>query len=256
MFGFNKVPHRSYKKNFLKTVVFQIGYETGIFDKDKRDAIINLFRNQFPRENKTRSSGFQVSFSDNQTPIVQPISENEGIELRSADGQKVLGINSTTLSLTISGNVYSNYNSLKNDLEKLNDFLKLNEISQINRLAIRKINIVEFKGDTNPNDVLNVLINPSLTGNQNYLPSHEKINHNIHSLNYNEGDAFLNIKYGLNIPPYTSSRIGQIIIDIDLFKVSRIDNADIFKIADEINSEIFNVFNWVISNKTLSMLNG
>lgn len=256
MFGFNKVTHKSFRKNFLKTVIFQIGFDGKIFDNDKKNEIVNLFKNQFPRENKIGNRGFQVSFRDSQTPIVQPIRENEGVELKSEDGQKILTIDRTMLSLTVSGVVYRDYYSLKEDLTKIEDFLKLSNISELNRIAIRKINLVEFKLEDNANDVLSALINPNLTVNQNYFPNSEKITHNIHSLNYRDGDAFLNIKYGLNVPPNTNTKIGQILIDIDLYKLTKLESSAIFEASDEINSEIFNVFNWVLSNKTLSMLNG
>lgn len=255
MFGFKKVEHRSFKKNFLKTVIFHIAFDKNVIYEEKKEEIINLFIDQFPRKNATATNGLQISFNSNQTPIFQEVKESDGLEMKSDDGQKVININSNSFSLTISGRVYKDFNSFKDDLNKLEAFLSLCSIKEVKRLAIRKINIVEFKISENPCDILTMLINPDLLGNLNYFPNPKNIKHNIQSLNYKNENHYLNIKYGLNILPQPSEEIGQVLIDIDLFNTSKVNIKDVFVQSDEINSEIFNIFNWVISENTLNLLN-
>ena len=144
---------------------------------------------------------------------------------------------------------------MKEDITHLNKFFELCKIENIRRLAIRKINIVEFKISDNPSEILEFLITPELLSNLNYFPNANLIRQNIHTINYHEDSYRLNLKYGLNVPPPPNTELGQVLIDIDLFNSSTINVSEIFNIADSINSEIFNIFNWTISENILQLLN-
>ncbi|CAN5173623.1 hypothetical protein BH23BAC1_BH23BAC1_40820 [soil metagenome] len=252
MFGFPKNSHKSFKKNFLKRVIYQILYDENELFQHKKEAIKNLFNEQFPNQSIVAPTKVEISFSQTQTQIINEIKEDDVLELKSQDGQKVLRINNSSFSLTINGIAYKDYESLKNDLKNLKNLLKLLEISEINRVAIRKINIVEFKLIGNPSELLQYIINSNLIGNLSYFPSCEKIYNNLQSLNYRDNENNLNLKYGLNIHP--SKEKGRVIIDIDLFKQSTVLSKEIFSLSDEINNEIFNIFNWVLNPKALELL--
>ncbi|MFN8257704.1 MAG: TIGR04255 family protein [Bacteroidales bacterium] len=259
MFDFPKVEHKYFNKNFLKTVIFRIDFEENnkIFEKKKE--ITDLFSALLPRISDKETKGIQISFSNDQTPILQSVDNiNTGkvIEMKSIDGQRILAINKSSLTYTIGGQSYSNSIDLKKELNLLIDFYKISEIKFLKRLAFRKINIIEFKISNNPSEILLQLISPDLLSNLAYFPKSNSIKQNIHSLIYQDGDYSLNIKYGLNIPPIQNIGIGQIIIDIDLFNTSKIETSETIKIADMINSEIFNIFNWAISENTKRLLNG
>ncbi|MEI9958654.1 MAG: hypothetical protein WDM90_20625 [Ferruginibacter sp.] len=63
------------------------------------------------------------------------------------------------------------------------------------------------------------------------------------------------MKYGVNVPPMGVPKTGQLIIDLDLFNLSKMQAESAFNIAGEINLEIFNVFNWVVDKNLLTLLN-
>lgn len=84
--------------------------------------------------------------------------------MKSQDGQKIIDINETTLSFTITGKSYECFDELSNDLDSIISFLNLCSISNVKRLAIRKINIVEFENNENPSEILTYLLNPDLVG--------------------------------------------------------------------------------------------
>ncbi|MEI9958653.1 MAG: hypothetical protein WDM90_20620 [Ferruginibacter sp.] len=46
-------------------------------------------------------------------------------------------------------------------------------------MAVRKINVIEFKYTDNTSEILNNLINPNLVGTSSYYPSPEFITQNI-----------------------------------------------------------------------------
>lgn len=256
MFGFPNAIHKNFNKNFLKTIIFQVGFDEISNFNELKEEITSIFGSNFPRVNQNITTGFQISFQakEQSTPILQQLNNEEGLEMKSADGQKVIFINKTTFSLTISGKGYSNFEALKDEIAGIDKFFSDCKIAKIKKVAIRKINIVEFKISSNPSVILEHIISADLLSNLSYFPKSELIKQNIHTINYVNDDYRLNLKYGLNVPPAPNKDLGQIIIDIDLINVEQIDTADVLAIADTMNQEIFNVFSWAVSENTLILL--
>lgn len=253
MFGFPEVEHKKYKKNFLKTVVFQIQFDKCINLESKEAEIGKLFKENFPRLTTGKGKGIEIILN-NQNANLQQVNNGHNINIKSENGQRIIDINETDLNFTIGGSSYISFNNLITDVNNIISFLDLCEIDSIKRLAIRKINIVEFKNNENPSDILNFLINPNLINNIQEFPNRSLVNHSIHSINYKSGEKHLNIKYGLNIPPQLNSEIGQLIIDIDLFNKGKIESKDIVSESKLMNSEIFNIFSWLINDNTKQIL--
>ena len=257
MFGFNHIQRdTSFKKNFLKTVVFQINFQEVSEFMDMRKDIISYFEKDFPRINDNFQNEIKIEFKPNQTPILDHVNgTKKGFEMKTTDGQEVLKFNNTSMSYVVSGQVYKNFESVSVVINSFTRLLKNMKVSFINRIAIRKLNIIEFKDVDNPSEILQYLINPELLSNLNYFPNQRFIKQNMHSINYINSSSYLNIRYGLNlIPP--NFEIGQTIIDIDLFITSNIEVKDIESKAEKINQEIYNVFSWAISENTKNLLQG
>lgn len=256
MFGFPEVGHRKFKKNFLKTVIFDIQFDQCVGLKDKSKEIGELFKDNFPRFSPGQEKGIEILIGKGNTNFNETNS-GHNISLKSNDGQRIINISEKKLSLVVGGNSYESFENLMEDFEKVISFLGMCNISYVKRLAIRKINIVEFKNLGNPSEILAYLLNPLLINHINEFPNVELINHSIQSVNYNDGNNYLNIKYGLNMPPQMKSERGQLVIDIDLFKQDQIDTPNILPISNEINLEIFNIFNWLINETAKNdILNG
>ncbi len=254
MFDFPKVEHKTFAKNFLKTVIFQVNFEKCIKLKDKASEIGDLFKDNFPRFSSGKGKGFEILLN-NENANFQQIEEGHNINMKSENGQRIINISENNLSFTVGGTSYKSFENILNDLENIISFLTLCGIDEITRLAIRKINIVEFKNSENPSDVLRFLLNPMLIDHIEEFPNRQHINHSIQSINFKKNSDYLNIKYGLNFPPQLNSEVGQLIIDIDLFKQCKIDKSDIISNSKTINSEIFNIFNWVINENAKNLLN-
>lgn len=257
MFGFPNALHKHFNKNFLKTVILQLTFDENLNFIKKKDEIISLFSSDFPRVNPNVTKGIQITFKPKeQTPILQSLNDEEGIEMKSIDGQKILSINKSSFSVTISGRSYKNFNSLKQEISKVNEFFNICDISTVKKTAIRKMNIIEFRIANNPIEILEQIISPDLLSNLSYFPKSELIKQNIQTVNYVNNEYRLNLKYGLNVPPPPNTELGQVIIDIDLINLSNTTIDNVFEMASSMNQEIFNVFNWSISDKTLNLLNG
>jgi uncharacterized protein (TIGR04255 family) len=254
VFGFQTVERKEYKKNFLRKVFFQIEYDSCKNLKENSSKIEFLFKDDFPRFNLGKGKGFQISIDKEKTNF-QHIDEGDNIILKSLDGQKEINIGEGSLNFSVEGNVYSRYNSVLSDLEKIIEFLRICDIKKVKRFSIRKINIVEFKNNDNPNGILDLLLNKALINNNDAFPNMNNINHNIHSVNFVNENYFLNLKYGMNILPQLNSERGQLIIDIEIVNKNEILLLEILKESGKINSEIFNVFDWVINENTKNLLN-
>lgn len=257
MFGFNEFTHKEFKNNFLKSVVFQFTFNSIEQFKDKQEQIISIFSNKFPLVKSPSIGGMEILFNNNETPILQSVKDDTIIELKSQDKQRTLSISSSTLSLTISGREYKNYSGLSGLFPYINEFLKVSDIKETHRIAIRKINIIEANStlENNPNEILNFVINEQLISDLNYLPDSKIIKQNMYVLRLNNENYNLNLKYGLNVPQTPLQIINQVIIDIDLFNNATLPSNELFGIADNINKEIFNIFNWVINDSFLNLLN-
>lgn len=253
IFGFPEVPHVQFKTNFLKVVVFQVQFNKINNFKDRKTEIIESFKDIFPRIG-TPQSGIEISFSNTQTPIVQHVKNDETLELKSLNGQRTLNISHSSIALNVTGKEYQSYEHLKQDIQRVIGFLTTFEVKDVNRIAIRKINVLDFKyQDNNASQVLGSLVNVNLLGNLDYYPAKESMKQNIHTLVYSKNGYNFNVKYGINIPPLPG--LGQLILDFDLFCISKKPVNDIINISDDINQEIYNAFNWIATENLLTLLN-
>lgn len=256
MFGFPTKEHKQFKKNFLKSVIFQLSYNKCDLIGDKSDKIENLFKTEYPRFTSSKAKEIEISFigASDKGANFQQSDKGDVIQMRSLDGQKIINITEEALTLTVSGAVYKNFDKIINDLTNIISGLKICGINFVNKLAIRKINIIEFKivEKQMPIDVLGMLLNPNLIGNINFFPEKKSVVNNMQTLNYNVEDKNLNLKYGLNVPK--GNVIGQVIIDIDIILKKQIEIESVIQEANNVNSEVFNIFNWVLSEEAITIL--
>ncbi|MEX0813712.1 MAG: TIGR04255 family protein [Chitinophagales bacterium] len=261
MFGFPNVDRSEinhYSSNYLKSVVFQIKYETTDSIIKNKDTLTDQFSELLPRIKNSVQKGFEIAFKSDQTPILQPLTETDsGFELRSQNGHKVLRFSKDTTTYTISGQEYKNFENIKNELHEILKSLELCGINKFTRVAIRKINIIEFqipeKTDLSPMEVMEILLNPDLINNASYFPNTHLIQQNIHTIDYVKDNNRLKLRYGLVLPA-TNEKIGHVLVDIDRFKVSDIEHKDFMDLATKMNTEIFNIFNWAISKNAIEEL--
>ena len=261
MFGFPEAERsdiQSYNRNYLKSVIFQVKFNaTDEINKNKEEIAL-LFKDLFPRVNDTKHERIKVSFETDQTPIIQPVSQDGlGFELRSTDGNNIFSFSKDAISLTILGSAYKNYKNIEENIILLKKVFELCKITSFSRVAIRKLNIIEFeiaeKSETTPMKIIEMVLNPNLLNSTACLPQSESIRQNIQTIIYVKENDRLNLRYGLIVSDANTKR-GQILIDIDLFTVGDIQVCSLESFSDKINSEIFNIFSWAISEEAKEQL--
>lgn len=248
-----------FNSNYLKTVVFQLKFANTPNIIDKKDVYLPRFKDLFPRINESQQNGFAITINKDQTPILQPIpSEKNGIELRSEDGQKIIAFLKDGITFTIAGASYKNFENIINELELIFKVLTDIDVTIIERIAIRKINIVDFEIPPNLDgidsiSVMELILHPELLNNISYFPNKNNISQSIHNVVFTKDDVCLNLKYGM-IQQNILEKKGQVLLDIDLIKQGKFDAEQLVNIFNEINEEIFNIFNWAMNRDAIDHL--
>jgi len=259
MFDFPKVNRDEYsnlKRNFLRAVIFQIKYSPisniSVFETE----IKNAFISELPRIQNINDHGVQFSIGENQTPILQSKGESfVGFELRNDDGNKTLTITNDAITLQISGAIYKDYDSHKEFINKIIVFSKKINVIQLSRIAIRKINVIEFKNDKlKPMDGVSIILNPYLSELVKNIPSKSFLNNFQNTIRFKNGNDNLNLIYGFNV---LNEDVSQVYIDMDLFKESQTFSYDLNNLSNEftgLNNELFNIFHWSLGSELKSHL--
>lgn len=265
MFDFKPFPKETFKRNFLRTVVFQLQYPSlkGDILKEYKIVAEKYFLDKLPRIGNSNNTKFSVNFTNNETPIVRVGNDPVGLVFKSEKGDKQLQITNNAMTYTIMGVVYTDFDTLKNDLATACDFLNEIGVDIVSRIGIRKVNIIGFNtNNPDPTFVLKEMLSPEILSNMGSFPTPEKIKNFIQTISYNANNYQLNINYGLSsvnsgpVVQGTNTLRGTIIIDIDLLHIENSQLNQIWPLSDEINTEIFNVFNWAISNNARNILRG
>lgn len=256
MFGFQSIERKVFNRNFLRKVIFQVQFDSCKNLKDNSEKIKTLFALEFPRYKLGRGGGVQISFNKDKADF-EELKNRDNINLKSLDGQKTINIEENSLLFEIEGSVYKSFEDIRREFEKFDNFFSTCQIDQIKSLSIRKINIIEFKNESNPdgpNGILDALLNKSLINSNDSFPNMSNINHNIHSINFSKDDYLLNLNYGMKLLPQLNNERGQLIIDINLSLKNSITTKEIPTLSKNINDEIFNVFYWMLNEDAKSLL--
>jgi len=262
MFGFPKIERAkdfSFPINFLKSATIQIVFppvETVFEHKEKiEDALKEDFQSY------TGLGKFNVKFglSEERTPIIQEqaTEKDHGLVFQNKEQTKRLTVAKNNITLQIEGDAYSNFEDARLLFKKALGVQDLLGIKKANRIAIRKVNIVDFElieKSSVLSSALQSFFNPAVVKSLLAVPPVALISKSIVASTFEDGDKRLNLAYGLM--PKLKGKSGQLILDIDMFRVSEkgypLNKAE--KILAEINAEVFNVFNWMLNDKAITEL--
>ena len=252
MFNFPKIKRDKnfqFKRNLLKSVIFQLKFPKSNEILVGSKAIRDTLKNSLPIFNPIYQNVAQVKFGKDKTPILQSArSSTGGYEFKTEDNNKTLIITEDTLSYTIAGPSYENFpvaiSEIKDSFFPI--FQECN-ILNFNRIAIRKINLIEPVDPPYVNrDLLFAVFAEQLVTNFTYFPNIKEVVSGVTNVTIENADRRLNISYGLISPLHKNDK-PRVLLDIDLFLVNqKVELKSIESIWEEINNEIFNIFNWSI----------
>jgi len=253
MFGFPiaiKPQAGQFKRNLLKSVTFQLKFDRSEDAVACFKASRETLKNKLPITNPISQNFAEIRFEKDKTPIIQTASSpNHGYEFKTEDNNKTLIITEDTLSYTISGPLYQNFLVAVSEIKQ--DFFPILQecnVLRFNRIAIRKINLIEPVDHPYVNkDLLFAVFHDQLVKSFTYFPDIEEVVSGVTNVTMENTDRRLNISYGLISPLHKNDK-PRALLDIDLFLVNqKVELNSIKSIWQEINDEIFNIFNWAIS---------
>ncbi|WP_225226486.1 TIGR04255 family protein [Phocaeicola intestinalis] len=270
MFGINNYEKCIFKHNFLRNIIFKVHYKENICCTSKRSDFIETFKEDFPivSDGIAQAISFTLGGQNGkeQSVSVKDDSNAHQVIMRSINAQKELTLNNELLQYKETGLTYSSSNDFNSKINQGIAFLKENGTTECKAFSLRKINIVDFVSNNMENeevstyDPLRELIAPYLLCMyEDFRSSNKFIKQNIYTIQFEENDYFLTIKYGYIISEKnaSSSNIkGQIVIDLSLEKKSSC-SIDIL-LSEELqkcHQELYNAFRWCISPKMFNMIN-
>jgi len=261
MFGFPIVPKPEnfyFKKNFLRSVIFQVKFPNQDVVLKNAEKIVEILKVNYPNKHDLVQNKFEFHIQ-NKTQVIKNVEvKPQGINFNTKDGNRAFSISEDSITYTINGLNYINFeqffSEINVELKKLFDLCK---ISMLNRVAIRKINILEFtiNDDIKPVDALGLIFNHSLINSFLSMPGRNAIDKSLSTVNLNQGDFRLNLSYGL-LPPQNNINTRNAILDIDLFsQEANCPTKELVNMTQAINREIFNIFSWALQESTQNQLN-
>jgi uncharacterized protein (TIGR04255 family) len=261
MFGFPKVDHsikESFTRNFLRTVVIQFKFSETNRLLENKSRILNEFAERYPRMNDNISKNFEIQLQ-HETPIVNT-TRGQGFVLKSTDGTRSINFNSNSIDININGLGYRNFAEIQEfEIEKIKNLLISLDISLVNRIAVRKINIIGIKVPDNMNltQISKDLLNERISYSLDSYPMEEFIQQNITTVNYIKDKNGLNLRSGLTLQPNNANvkiNLGHIICDIDRYNSEDIDSANLSEEFKKLNEELFDIFIWFLNEKAINIL--
>ncbi|SFD46283.1 TIGR04255 family protein [Spirosoma endophyticum] len=254
MFGFPKSDRseaKTFTQNFLRQVIWQVKFASNDLIATRKDGIVAIMKDLLPQLNTSLVRDFEIK-EEADGPVFKPKTPlSPAYELKSEDGQKMLSVDNESITYIIQGPAYKNFENLNAEIDKISGIFSLCEISVFNRIAIRKINMINFAykngGQTPSIDFSSYMISANAGVDYLRFPNRQLIQQSIHSVSYVSDAGSMNLKYGLIVPEINNNS-GEYVIDIDIFKQSQVKVDELEASFLSINDEIFNVFNWVISD--------
>lgn len=269
MFGIPELEKRTFNNDFINNVIVSGEYISNRSCAEHRQTLKDRYAGILPIQNDVPQQQYQINIDvkTNQTSVNADVNESERqITLRSRNMQKELSLTNNNFQYRESGNVYGTSVTFNDAVRPALTYLAEVGVTSLNKLQLRKINVVGFELNTvNPaNSVIawqpaSSLINERLIARyQAMLDVSSNIKQHISTLQLADGDYMLTIKYGFHVLEKKadgSSVKGQVIIDLDIARQSAINTDGAIDELCMMHQELFNAFNWCISEEFIRLLN-
>lgn len=269
MFGIENYEKSTLKNNFLKNIIFKLYYKENTSCTSKRSDFIEVLKKDYPiiTDGIAQEIAFTIGGQSGKEHSVS-IKDNSNahqVIMRSKDVQKEILLNNELFQYKETGQIYSGSKDFDSCIKNAMDFLQENGTTECKTLSLRKINAVDFtSNDTNNQEVptfgpVRELIAPYLLCTyESFKPTNKFIKQNIYTLQLEEKDYTLTIKYGYIISeksPSNSNIKGQIIIDLLIEKKGTFDINEVKNELEKCHQELYNAFRWCISPKMFNLIN-
>ncbi len=226
--------------------------------ESKKPALKKIFEKNFPSINEQPIQGisFEIGNSD-ETPIIETRSDLNRIVFSSNSNKSSIGITNDSLTHSIQGADYINFNSFKENQKMILESFDKLDLESLNRVAVRKTNIIEFSlkqdSDANAIEVAEFVLSQELMSDTMNIPNNKFVSQCIKTLRFQNEHYNLLLNYGL-VGATNAQTKNHILVDIDLFLEENVLKENLFNEFEKINSEVFNIFIWCMSAESIDYL--
>ena len=269
MFGIPALEKTTFRNDFINNVIVRGNFNNNRSCAEHRQALKNRYADLLPIQSDTPQQQYNINVDvkTNQTSVNANVDENERqVILRSRNMQRELILTNNEFQYQESGPAYGTSVTFNNAVSPTLDFLEEVGVATLNKLRLRKVNVVGFElNASDPTQPVNPwqpaadLINERLTAQyQAMMGAASFIRQHFNTLQFEEGDYFLSIKYGFNVLEKNiegSRANGQVIIDLEITRNSAITVTEALNELHLMHQELYNAFNWSISDSFVSLLN-
>lgn len=269
MFGIPDIERRTFRNDFINNVIASGVYNNNRSCIEHRETLKQRYADTLPIQNDVPQQQYQIDFDikTSQTSVRAGVDEHERqLILRSRNMQKELALNNNTLQYRESGNGYGTSVTFNEAIRPALNYLEEAGVKSMNKLHLRKVNVVGFELNSgNPaNQVVawqpaTSLIHSRLLAQYQAMTNvSSAIKQHISTMQLVEGDYLLTIKYGFNVlekKPDGSGVKGQIIIDLEIARLTTIAITSTLEELRFMHQELYNAFNWCISEDFIKLLN-
>ena len=259
MFGITQQNREIYPHNFIRSVHLRATYPSTSKCSDNRDRFKDLFSDVMPKADDAKA--FKIEF-DSKGSKVETSEDAHRIVLHSEDMQKEMAFSNEDCMYIVSGDGYKSFDEISKQYQKAIFFAQTCGVHTLTSLVVRKINVVQFRGET-PDGVvpihgpLNELIAKELTIGYDVRRSiNPFIKQSMQTIVLVDQGYELTIKYGVEALQRESDSkklSGIVVIDISMKKNQLPVDSLEFEL-NKFNGEIYSAFKWMLTDKAIKLL--
>lgn len=262
MFGIASQSREIYSHNFIRSVHLRATYPSTSKCSDNRARFKDLFSDVMPKAEDSKavkielnSKGSKVEASDNEHRIV----------LHSDDMQKEMAFSNEDCQYIVSGEDYKSFDEVSKQFKKALFFAQTCGVHTLNTLTVRKINVVQFNGETTEGNSI-VPIHGALkelVGNDLIIAYDVRrsinpyIKQSMQTIVLQDQGYELTIKYGVEAlqREKDSKKISGIVVIDLMMKKNQVLVDSLEDELSKFNNEIFSAFRWMLTETAIKLLN-
>ena len=270
MFGIKTYDKEQYNRHFLRDVVFTVHFKDNVACTTNRDKFISSLKDDYPTCHDGIAQDISVTLGNGKqgnSVIINNNNDSHQTILRTEDMMKEFVLRNNSLQYKESGHTYKGSQSFNTQLEKALQFLKFNGTEECKALSLRKVNIIDFKSNSNSDNsqqdiptygpAHELLSNKLLPTYESYNECNKYVVQNLQSLRLRDTDYNLEIKYGYLVGEKSENLDyvkGQVVLDLLLERIGNISIQNIDKELTNFHNILYDVFRWATTEKMLEIL--
>lgn len=260
MFGISPQNREIFPRNFLRSVNLRATYLPSQKCTEDRSRFKELFADTMPKVED--ASSVQILIGDTGNKIEENQNDHR-LVLHSNDMQQEMAFSNEECSYAISGDGYKGFEEMCKPYQKALLFAQTCGVHMLNSLMLRKVNILQFKAESQSTDsvpfhgALSQVVEHDLLMQYDNLGSiNPYIKRSMQSLMLEDNGYELLVKYGFEtIRRKNENRSvnGVVVVDLSISK-RQVTMDDVERELALFNEELFSAFRWTVTSDAINQI--